>query len=210
MQMLCVFWEVLTQSINAYYKNSWYRKCTRLQRKHMTRNTLQNVCNTSEIHNILRQRYMRCLRHFRVHEEHKNCRRLDNLQMGRYLRDTLKVKVKQSLHMSGQVLRVTVIWGSQICRQSTQKGKVVTALCTGRLIPPPTDYSWCLFVRSLCGRKDYVQFQGHSREQYPRLPGLKRSAWNICATACLDWAGFLAPSPGHLHFVVRQSNWCLS
>ena len=134
-----------------------------------------------------------------------------NLKLGRYLRDIVKVKVTQSLYKFGQALGVTEIWGSQICRQSTQKGsKVVTALCTGRLNPHSHGLFMTLIsVRSLCGRKDYVQFQWHNREQYPRLPGLKCSASTNCATACLDCAGFLAPSPSAPDACLKRSNLSL-
>ena len=66
MQRLCVFLEVRTQSINAYYKKFMLQKVYMFTEETYDQKYSLERCDTSEIHNILGQRCMRCRRHFSV------------------------------------------------------------------------------------------------------------------------------------------------
>jgi len=83
-----------------------------------------------------------------MYVQHEYCRRLTTWN-GRYSRETVKVKVKQSLYRSGQALN-----GYRNLRlpdmYTVETLGMSQPYAPAALIPPPRDYSWCLFLLETC------------------------------------------------------------
>jgi hypothetical protein len=89
------------------------------------------------------------------------------------------IKSKGTPLRPGQDLRVPIVWGSQISRQSAHRGKTVSHTHRPPLLPRKySRYSFLLEAESTpgpkCGRKVYFneKFQWHHRELNPQPFGL--------------------------------------